>query len=500
MIYPNHTYVNLTDVTTIRLLDKYTPALSKIPLSVLIDNALTNGASTFLALTDTPAAYTGQTGKGLAVNGGETALAFIDLAIGDMTKLVYDTNDDGTVDSADSATDANGLQGFLVTAPLVGDNGKALSYNHAGGTLDWSATSMPTHFGNIWNVDYNAVAGGDGSVWSPFDSVTLANAAAAVGDLIQVASTGDIVVGKPLTLEGGKFYKFEPDFVAGLITLDVSVSTLPIFVEASKMTIKAPADAPICVSVDDSVLIFFNSYLMISHAGPTTATGFHLPAGLGSNASVSFINTILLADLDGASADVKLVHCESALGGVSIAGRAVAGVFFGGIFMKLGVLTSDEVAIDMVEGTLYIVDAQVTNISATNYTIQVAGAANAYIDGHVTNGSSGQAILQDGATCSLLLGKNAWVESLGGTTSLTKNNNSSVIYTSGGHSTNIMVVADGIRLGEGAYSYVSGDPETAGPAGAALVNNSGAPVIDIVTGTQYMCTNQVGPARNWIAF
>lgn len=44
--------------------------------------ALVGGATTFLALTDTPASYTGQTLKVVRVNAGETALEFVTLAGG----------------------------------------------------------------------------------------------------------------------------------------------------------------------------------------------------------------------------------------------------------------------------------------------------------------------------------------------------------------------------------------------------------------------------------
>ena len=60
------------------------------------------GASTFLGLTDTPSAYTGQAGKYAKVNSGEDALEFdTPGGGGDMLKSVYDTGDDGVVDDSE---------------------------------------------------------------------------------------------------------------------------------------------------------------------------------------------------------------------------------------------------------------------------------------------------------------------------------------------------------------------------------------------------------------
>ena len=70
-----YTYTHITDVATQKLLDKYEPALAKIPLSILLDT-LISGADTFLELNDTPAAYAGQAGLCPIVNVGETALEF----------------------------------------------------------------------------------------------------------------------------------------------------------------------------------------------------------------------------------------------------------------------------------------------------------------------------------------------------------------------------------------------------------------------------------------
>jgi hypothetical protein len=67
-----------------------------------VDLQASGGSSTFLALTDTPSAYTGQAGKYAKVNTGETALEFdTPGGGGDMLKSVYDTDDDGVVDNSE---------------------------------------------------------------------------------------------------------------------------------------------------------------------------------------------------------------------------------------------------------------------------------------------------------------------------------------------------------------------------------------------------------------
>ena len=67
------------------------------------------GASTFVALTDTPANYTGSSLKHVRINEGETALEFVTLGGGgDMLKSVYDTDTDNIVDKAETVDDGVG--------------------------------------------------------------------------------------------------------------------------------------------------------------------------------------------------------------------------------------------------------------------------------------------------------------------------------------------------------------------------------------------------------
>lgn len=66
------------------------------------------GASDFLDLTDTPSSYSGQGSKVVSVKGDETGLEFTSAGTGNMTKAVYDPNDDGTVNSAENADTVDG--------------------------------------------------------------------------------------------------------------------------------------------------------------------------------------------------------------------------------------------------------------------------------------------------------------------------------------------------------------------------------------------------------
>jgi hypothetical protein len=63
------------------------------------------GADVFTALTDVPASYTDQAGKTLVVKVTEDGLEFSDAGAGDMTKAVYDQDDDGIVDAAEEVND-----------------------------------------------------------------------------------------------------------------------------------------------------------------------------------------------------------------------------------------------------------------------------------------------------------------------------------------------------------------------------------------------------------
>lgn len=67
------------------------------------------GATTFLGLTDTPSSYSGQNGKYVRVNSGETSLEFATPSgSGDMTKAVYDPDDNGTIDISSNTNLAAG--------------------------------------------------------------------------------------------------------------------------------------------------------------------------------------------------------------------------------------------------------------------------------------------------------------------------------------------------------------------------------------------------------
>lgn len=84
---------------------------------------------TFLGLTDTPASYAGQAGKVTTVNAGEDALEFTTAGAGDMTKAVYDADDNGKVD------DSEKLEGS--TKAQVQDHApKAHKVSHQNGGAD----------------------------------------------------------------------------------------------------------------------------------------------------------------------------------------------------------------------------------------------------------------------------------------------------------------------------------------------------------------------------
>jgi len=88
------------------------------------------GVATFLALTDTPSAYTGQAGKYAKVNTGETALEFATPGGGgDMLKSVYDTGDNGIVDNSEK------LEGST-KAEVQDHNPKAHKTSHENGGSD----------------------------------------------------------------------------------------------------------------------------------------------------------------------------------------------------------------------------------------------------------------------------------------------------------------------------------------------------------------------------
>lgn len=73
----------------------------------IIENirGLLAGVATFLGLTDvTEPSYTGHAGEVVKVNTAETGLEFgVGGGGGDMTKAVYDTDNDGKVDQAENA-------------------------------------------------------------------------------------------------------------------------------------------------------------------------------------------------------------------------------------------------------------------------------------------------------------------------------------------------------------------------------------------------------------
>ena len=61
------------------------------------------GVSNFLSLSDTPSSFAGEQDKFIKINADATKLEFTTLSGGgDMTKAVYDIDDDGIVDISES--------------------------------------------------------------------------------------------------------------------------------------------------------------------------------------------------------------------------------------------------------------------------------------------------------------------------------------------------------------------------------------------------------------
>jgi len=105
------------------------------------------GSSTFTGLSDTPADYTGQAGNVVAVKSTEDGVEFVDAASGDMTKAVYDTNDNGIVDNSEKL---NGMTAFS----LQNITGTNIDWNvatyakitlSANTTLTFTAPNQPAH-------------------------------------------------------------------------------------------------------------------------------------------------------------------------------------------------------------------------------------------------------------------------------------------------------------------------------------------------------------------
>lgn len=107
------------------------------------------GASTFLELTDTPATYSGQANKILVVNGTETGITFVTASGGgDMMKSIYDTDDDGIVDAAESVP-WSGITGVPSTFPPDTHNHDDRYYTET--ELSLAGSGGAVHWNNITN-------------------------------------------------------------------------------------------------------------------------------------------------------------------------------------------------------------------------------------------------------------------------------------------------------------------------------------------------------------
>ena len=161
-----------------------------------------SGITTFLGLTDTPSAYTGQAGKVATVNAGETALEFSDVA-GGLPKGYIN----GGVVSNDSVT-PDSLIDITAVEARSADNTTDISISAYSlditANADWASGTAPSLTSttiHTW-ADYNS-----GTERLIFDDVTGsnltdANKARRVGSFI-TDSSGDIV---PFTTEGNGDY------------------------------------------------------------------------------------------------------------------------------------------------------------------------------------------------------------------------------------------------------------------------------------------------------
>lgn len=156
--------------------------LEQLPATDTLEGA--GGVSTFVALTDTPAAFTGQAGKALSVNTGETALEWVDFPVvsGVNTPLGFasftppssvgwsrhpseisvpvETGYDATTKRVRIRTSGSNDGAWQLTATPAGDFSKVFKLQHfvpadsfalAGIALRSSSTNKTVHIGLFYN-------------------------------------------------------------------------------------------------------------------------------------------------------------------------------------------------------------------------------------------------------------------------------------------------------------------------------------------------------------
>lgn len=145
-----------------------------------------SGASTFLGLTDTPSAYTGQAGKILAVNTGETAVEFIapPSGSGDVVGPASST--------ADSIAVFNGLTGKVIkdgaaTVAQVRDRS-----THTGTQTAATISDFDTEVSNNTDVAANTTARHTHANKATLDNITAAYTTAEASKLAGIEALADV--------------------------------------------------------------------------------------------------------------------------------------------------------------------------------------------------------------------------------------------------------------------------------------------------------------------
>lgn len=353
----------------------------------------------------------------------------------------------------------------------------------------------PAHFGQVWNVDLAAAAGGDGTPWAPFNTIQAANAVAAVGDKITVTA-GNGVSFIALQLHAGIEYQIVGRCIANTVTISgVGVVSL----QADDLVLTATAAGAICTLGSGQYIAIKDSYIRVIHT-LVNPLAFHIPAT--SSAAGFIMYNSVLREGDGGTSDVVLIHCEDELSVVAIDYGLNSNIGAGGFGNVGSVVTNDAVAIRMEDGMFLTSYATIVNSSAASPTVLIANATGGapvdFINSRIVNLGTEVALAISGDNAMVQMGKCCWLES-GGVASMVKTSVASSLNPVP-CSLLPITVADfnATALGEAQISHISGDPNTAGPAAAPIGGTPGQVIEDIVTGNRYVCTNT--PAFEWVAW
>lgn len=131
------------------------------------------GATTFLALTDTPASYAGAAAKVVRVNAGETALEFNALSTGGFETLDVDYTDGGN-----TTTSETDLFTYTLVAGKLGANGDRVETQWSG-TFVSSGTAtrqLRAYFGGTLIFDSGALTVSLAAAWDVYCTITRVSA------------------------------------------------------------------------------------------------------------------------------------------------------------------------------------------------------------------------------------------------------------------------------------------------------------------------------------